>query len=268
MLLAMNVGNSRISVGGFAKASSELSFHFQIAADLNKTSDEYFVLLRALIREYTTEDYTIRGGILSSVVPQLTDTLRHTVARLIGKEPLVVGPGVKTGFAIKIDAPAELGSDMVANAAAVIDDLKKMGRSGIPSVVVDMGTVTTVSAINQKGEYVGCAIVPGVRMSFDRMHGETAQLPNVTFSAPERAIGKNSQDSIRSGVIYGTAMMLDGFVGQFAREMKCRVEAMNLVITGEYASAVLPVCRYSYEEDPVLTLRGLFCLYRKTESNY
>ncbi len=267
MLLAMNVGNSRISVGGFDGQTTALRFRFQIATDLNKTSDEYFVLLRALIREYTAEADNIDGGILSSVVPQLTETVRQTMMRLICKEPLMVGPGVKTGFAIKIDDPSELGSDMVANAAAVIDDLKKKGKAGTPSVVVDMGTVTTVSAINQRGEYVGCAIAPGVRMSFDCIHGKTAQLPNVAFSAPERAIGKNSQDSIRSGVICGTAMMLDGFIGRFAKEMKCHADEINLIITGEYASAVRPVCRYSFEEDPDLTLRGLFCLYHKTESN-
>lgn len=267
MLLAINVGNSRISVGCFDSDSNDLRFRFQIATDLNKTSDEYFVLLRALIREYTADDEKIDGGILSSVVPQLTETVRTTMARLVGKEPLVVGPGVKTGFAIKIDAPAELGSDMVANAAAVIDDLKKKGKVGVPSVVVDMGTVTTVSAINKNGEYVGCAIAPGIRMSFDGIHGETAQLPNVAFSAPERVIGKNTQDSICSGVICGMGMMLDGFVGRFAKEMRCRAEDLNLVITGEYASAVMPVCIYSYVEEKDLTLRGLACLFYKMEAN-
>ena len=267
MFLTINVGNSRISVGGFDGCAADPLFCFQIATDLNKTSDEYFVLLRAIIREYAEENEKMDGGILSSVVPQLTETIRQTLARLICKDPLVVGPGVKTGFAIKIDSPAELGSDMVANAAAVIEDLKEKGKAGTPSVIVDMGTVTTVSAINQKGEYVGCAITPGVRMSFDGIRGKTAQLPNVVFSAPEKAIGTNSQDSIRSGVIYGAAMMLDGFVGRFAKEMKCRTEELNLIITGEYATAVTPACRYSFEEKKNLTLRGLACLYRKAVSH-
>ncbi len=268
MILAINVGNSRISVGGFDGQTTDLLFQFQVAADPDKTSDEYFVLLRALLREYAADHETVEGGILASVVPQLTRTVCQTVTRLIGKEPLVVGPGVKTGFAIKIDSPAELGSDMVANAAAVIDDLKKRGKIGVPSVVVDMGAVTTVSAINQNGEYVGCVIAPGVRMSFDCIHGKTAQLPQVAFSASEKVIGKNSQDSIRSGVILGSAMMLDAFVGRFAKEMKCHTEELNLVITGEYSSAVVPVCRYSYREEADLTLRGLLCLYRKTESSH
>ena len=263
MLLAVNVGNSRISVGGFANSAPEQLFQFQVATELNKTSDEYYILLRSLVREQITGETTIDGVILASVVPQVTETVRETLARLSGKEPLLVGPGIKTGFPIKIDSPSELGADMVANAAAVIDDMKKEGKERIPSVVVDMGTVTTVSAINKNGEYVGCSIAPGIRMSFDSMHGQTAQLPNVILSAPEKAVGKNSQDAIRSGVIYGTAMMLDGFVGRFARELKCHAEEMNLVMTGEYASAVASVCRYSFSVEKELTLRGLWCMYQK-----
>ena len=261
MLLAVNVGNSRISVGCFASSAPELLFQFQVATDLNKTSDEYFVLFCSLIQEQVAEGTTIDGAIMASVVPQVTETVRATVTRLSGKEPLLIGPGIKTGFPIKIDSPSELGADMVANAAAVIDDMKGKDRS--PSVVVDMGTVTTISAINKNGEYVGCAIAPGIRMSFDSMHGQTAQLPNVILSAPEKVIGKNSQDAIRSGVIHGTAMMLDGFVGRFAREMKCQAEEMHLVMTGEYASAVASVCRYSFSVEKELTLRGLWCMYQK-----
>ena len=264
MLMTVNVGNSRISVGVFAKDVPELLFRFQIATDLNKTSDEYFIVFRSLLREHIGDETAMDGVIVSSVVPQVTETILATLSRMSGKVPLLVGPGVKTGFPIKIDSPSELGADMVANAAAVIDDMKLKGKEQTPSVVVDMGTVTTVSAINRSGEYVGCVIAPGVRMSFDSMHGQTAQLPNVMLSAPEKTIGKNSQDAIRSGVIYGTAMMLDGFVGRFAREMRCHAEEMNLVITGEYASAVAPVCRYSFVMEDTLTLRGLWCIYRKT----
>ena len=264
MLLTVNVGNYRISVGGFEVESCELQFQFSVSTDLSKTSDEYAVLLRSLLQEHTKDGTVTDGVIVSSVVPQITETILRTLQRISGKEPLLVGPGVKTGFSIKIDSPSELGGDIVANTAAVIEDLKRQGKEHVPSVVVDMGTVTTVSAINRGGDYVGCVILPGVRMSFDSIHGQTAQLPNVILSAPEKAIGKNSSDAIRSGVLYGTAMMLDGFVGRFAKEMKCHAEELNPVITGEYASAVAHICRHTFVREENLTLRGLCYLYRKT----
>jgi len=257
MLLAINVGNSRISIGFFADDSKRLVAKFKIATDINKTSDEYLALIRAVVREENLSFEEISGAIVSSVVPQLTGVISETVERFGGKEPVVVGPGVKTGFAIKIDSPSELGADIVANTAAVVSEIGKKG-----AVIVDLGTVTTVSAINERGEYVGCAIMPGVQISFDALHGRTAQLPNVMLSVPTHAIGKNSQESVRSGVILGHAMILDGMVERFAKEMKCAADSLTLSATGEFALRVIKECKrdFSYDED--LTLKGLYYLYK------
>ncbi len=261
MILAVNIGNSRISVGIFDD-NGILSVKFKISSDIAKTSDEYFSLMTSLLRENNFDTASIDGVIISSVVPQLTLTVTQTLLRLTKHTPILVGPGVKTGFSIKIDNPSELGADMVANAAAVIARQKKDNGQPSASVVVDMNTVTTISAINKNGEYVGCAIFPGVQMSFDFMHINTALLPNVMLSSPHKAIGKNSQESVRSGVIYGNAFMLDGFVYRFAKEMKCKPEELDLTITGEYARGILDICnsKFTYSED--LTLNGLYCIYR------
>lgn len=262
MLMAVNVGNSRISVGFFADDVRNISAQFQIATDFNKTSDEYFSLIRSVAREKDISMDAITGAILSSVVPQLTNTVSEALLGVTGQRPLVVGPGVKTGFPIKIDTPSELGGDMVANTAAV---LNKIGRKA--AIIADLGAVTTISAINRSGEYVGCCIVPGVGISFESLHGKTAQLPNVILSEAGKAIGKNSQDAVRSGVILGHAMMLDGFVGRFAKEMRCPSEELSLVMTGEYANLMANVCRYPFELDSDLTLKGLFVLYQNTVQN-
>ncbi len=220
--------------------------------------------MRLIIRESKAEIGNIYGAIISSVVPQLTATICETVKRFTGCEPMIVGPGVKTGFPIKIDSPAELGGDMVANAAAVVSKMK--GDSDMrASVVVDMSAVTTVSAINKYGEYVGCAIFPGVQMSLEALHGNTALLPNVAYSAQTKAIGRNSQESVLSGVILGHAIMLDGFVARFAKEMKIPTEELNCVITGEYARYVTSLCKNNFEYDKELTLKGLSCIYHKSK---
>ncbi len=263
MLMSVNVGNSTISVGFFQEDACRLLFRFELSADPKKTSDEYQSLILSLFRERSESAEPISGVILSSVVPQLTMTVCRAVASFAGVEPLVVGPGLKTGFPIKIDSPSELGGDMVADAAAVV--ASQIGRGG--AIVVNMGTVTTVSAINRFGEFVGCAIAPGVRVSLDALHTRTAQLPNVVLAKPSRSIGKSSRESVCSGVVLGNAMMLDGFVSRFASEMKSDVKDLRLVMTGEYAQTVMSSCENSFVYDENLTLCGLYYLYRNTVQN-
>ena len=199
--MAVNVGNSRISFGFFNENCCELIAKFKIATDVNKTSDEYFALVKAIAKEIVPSFEDVSDCIFSSVVPQLTSVISQTLERITGTAPKAVGPGLKTGFAIKIDTPAELGADIVANTAALIGETKEKGEKEFSAIVADMGTVTTVSAVNKDGEYIGCSIFPGVAISFDAMHGKTAQLPNVVPDSPSRAIGKNSRDALRSGII-------------------------------------------------------------------
>ncbi|MBE6531150.1 MAG: type III pantothenate kinase [Ruminococcaceae bacterium] len=262
MLMAVNVGNTRISVGFFDDDNSSVKYAFEISTDPSKTVDEYFLTIKLIAAERGVDLREADGGIVSSVVPQLTATICETVSRFCSKEPLVVGPGVKTGFPIKIDSPAELGGDMVANAAAVVSVMKQKNDMRA-TVIVDVGSVTTVSAINARGEYVGCSIMPGVQMSLEALHGKTALLPNVSYLSQTKAIGKNSQEAVLSGVMLGHAIMIDGFVTKFAKEMKA--EAFSCVITGEYAKHVIPLCRSAFEYERELTLKGLYFIYQRSK---
>ena len=266
MLMAVNVGNTLISVGFFDDASSEVINKFELSTDPLKTVDEYFATVKVLVRECDFDTSGLCGGVVSSVVPQLTVTICDTVKRFTGSDPVLVSPGVKTGFPIKIDSPAELGGDMVANAAAVVSKMKSQDNMRA-AAVIDMSAVTTVSAINKNGEYLGCAIFSGVEMSLDALHVKTALLPSVAYSSQTRAIGRNSQEAVLSGVMLGHAMTVNGFIARFAKEMKTPVESISCVITGEYAKYVIPHLRYEFEYDESLTLKGLYFIYQKSKEN-
>ena len=255
MLLAVNAGNSIISFG-FFENGCDMRASFDISSDIRKTSDEYVFTIRSIAESRGIRAENIDGAIISSVVPQLTETIKRSIEGFIGKEPLVVGPGVKTGFHIRIDNPSELGADMVANTAAAIS--QKKGRV---LIIADIGAVNTVSAISKNGEYLGCAIFPGIQLSFDALHSEAAQLPNVNLALSSHAIGKNSQNSVRSGVILGSALALDGFVARFASEMRVSREVIELIATGKYAPAVLPYCKNQFSYVEHLTLMGLYHIY-------
>lgn len=257
MLLAIDIGNSSISTGLFDMDSGELKHAFKLSADKERTADEYFAQLGSMFYMSDINKNEIKGAIISSVVPKLTHTLEECASRFCRTKPKIVGPGLKTGFAIKIDNPSELGSDLVANAAAVLGAMGK-GRAYI---IVDMGTATTISAINPAGEYIGNSIMPGIRVCLDSLHYETAQLPFVTLSTPKHAIGKNSGDSVRSGVILGNAMMIDGLIDEFEKEMKLKENAV-VYITGGLAKGVIPACRHKMIYEPHLTLCGLYCIYK------
>jgi type III pantothenate kinase len=169
---------------------------------------------------------------------------------------------VKTGFAIKIDDPAELGADIVANAAEVAGRLKEE-KTDAPAIILDLGAVTTLFAIKNR-EVIGGAILPGAIMSLDAMHRETAQLPNVEVSGLRRAIGKNTRESLMSGVIFGQAAMIDGLVDRFERELKCESGEALLFATGENCKPILGNLAHSFEYDPNLTLKGLARIYKNT----
>jgi len=258
MILAVNVGNSIISFGIF-DAGSELVSSFDISCDAKKTSDEYVSVINSIMRDKGQDTRKIDGAILASVVPQLTDNIKSVLCELIKKEPIVVGPGVKTGFHIKIDDPSELGADMVANTVAAI----RMKNSAHGAIVADFGAVTTVSAIGKSGEYLGCAIMPGVRLSLDAMYESAVQLPNVDLSSSAKSIGKNSESSVRAGVLLGNSFAIDGFVARMSEEMRLDPSEIDLFATGRYALPILKSCKNKFEYDRYLTLKGLCHIFLK-----
>ena len=262
MLLCINVGNSIISFGCFEDDGSMIA-SFDISSDAKKTSDEYAFTVKNLLNDRNIDIGNLSGSIVSSVVPSMTDPVINAVVKLTGKKPLTVGPGVKTGFHIRIDNPSELGADMVANTAAAIDS--QVGKQAI--IVADLGTVNTVSAISEKGEYIGCAIFPGPQLSFSILHSEAALLPSINTGNHSTAIGKSSQAAVRSGVLLGGAIAIDGLVSRFCEEMGVSKEKVTLIATGSQASALIPSMSSKFSYDEHLTLRGLYCIYKNNQTN-
>lgn len=265
MILAVEIENSKINFGIFDTDGSNTTT-FGITADIMKTSDEYAVLIDGILNYYKIDRNEINGIALCSVVPMLTNIIYLVMKQIFPSAELIkVEKGIKTGFAIKVDNPSELGADLVANATAVMEIKANENIIKGSSVIIDVGTATTIFALNEKNEFIGGSIFPGIGMSLNSLHGDTAQLPNVSLIPPTKIIGKNSQDSIRSGVVFGTAIMIDGFIDKFAKEMNS--DNINVFITGEYAQTLISLCSSKYRYIPDLTLRGLYSIYKKNSNN-
>ncbi len=254
MILALDVGNSNIVIG----CIDEQKIHFisRLTTDSGKTSDEYAISFQSILGLYKVDIGEIDGAIISSVVPPLNFILRDAVFRATGHTPLIVGPGVKTGLNIMIDNPGQLGSDLVVDAVAAIRLYSQ------PTVIFDMGTATTASVIDKDGIYRGGMIIPGVRISMDAMTSRTAQLPRISLEAPKKAIGLNTVDCMRSGILYGTAAMLDGLVERIEEELGMKT---TVVATGGLAKFIVPLCKREIICDDDLLLKGLWFIYQKNK---
>lgn len=252
MLLAVDIGNSSITVGCFCEAEEPL-FTVRFSAGEHRSADEYAAMLRQTLVQHGVEEITDCAVV--SVVPTLTHTLEEALQLLCPCRVLTVGAGVKTGFSIRTDAPAEVGADIIANAAAAV-------KAGVPAIIVDMGTATTVFAVNGKKELIGGTILPGIRSSLEGLRSATAQLPVVALEAPEKAVGKNTADCISIGVLQGHAFAVDGFIEAFKRE--AGMEDAAVVATGGLCRLILPLCKEKIEAEPYLTLKGLRVIYENT----
>jgi type III pantothenate kinase len=196
----------------------------------------------------------IEGSIISSVVPLVQQVMVRAVERLTGKPCLTVGPGLKTGLNIKIDNPAQAGSDLIVGAVAAIE------AYGAPLLVIDLGTATTISVIDKDGVFRGGTIAPGVMLSLNALSSGTAQLPGISLEKPRRAIGTNTVDSMRSGLLLGSAAMLDGMVERIEAELGC---STRVVATGGLAKFIVPLCKREMVIDESLLLKGLDILYKR-----
>ena len=198
----------------------------------------------------------VEGAIISSVVPSVTNIVREAVENLCGISVMVVGPGVKTGISIVIDNPAQLGSDLVVDAVAGIEEYP------LPQIIIDMGTATTVSVIDKKKQFLGGAILPGVAVSHDALIGRTSQLPKVAFEKPKKMIGSNTVDSIKSGILYGNAGAIEGIIDRFEEELG---EKCTVIATGGLAKVIVPLCKREIIVDEDLLLKGLMLIYKKNK---
>jgi type III pantothenate kinase len=253
VLLAVDVGNTEIVVGVFRGADLEWTWRLSTRPD--RTADEFAVLFGGLLAQRDLAfDREITGVAISSVVPSVTQALRALTARYFPFEPVLVGPGTRTGLPILVDNPRELGADRVVNALAAV------ARYGGPTIIVDFGTATTYDAISAKGELLGTAIAPGVEISGESLSAATAKLLRVDLTAPRHAIGKNTTEALQSGIIFGTAAEVDGLVERFVGEMRDRPK---VVATGGLAPLIIPHCRSIDEHEPWLTLEGLRLVFER-----
>ncbi len=253
MILAIDISNNHIKMAGMADA--QLLFSCRMATVKSRTADEYAVLMELMARQNGAELSSMEGCIISSVVPELTAVLKESALRLVGKMPLVVGPGVKSGLNIRLDDPTELAGDFVAAAVAALE------RYPLPCVTVNMDTAVAMGVLDKNGCYIGGTIAAGVMASQVALSRGAALLHSVTPDAPGRVIGKNTVDSMKSGIVYGTAAMLDGLLVGIDEELGERV---HVVATGEWAEEVIPHCRREdIVLDPDLAMRGLWLIYQK-----
>ena len=251
MILAVDIGNSNIVFGGVEK--DQILFEARIRTESTKTSDEYCVDLKIILDVYHVKPEDIEGAIIASVVPQVLNSVKTALMKLTGKAPLVVGPGLKTGLNIKIDNPSQVGADLVVGCVAALREHKA------PLIVIDMGTATTMIVVDRNGAFIGGSIIPGVKISMDALSGRTALLPGLQLDAPKHAIGRNTIDCMRSGIMMGTACMLDGMVERMEAELG---EKTTVVLTGGIAKFIAPICRTEMIYDKDLLIKGLVALYR------
>ncbi len=254
MLLAVDVGNTQTLIGVFGKTS--LEHEWRASTDPTRTADELALLFGEFLQLADLSfSRQITGVVISSVVPKATQELRDMTLRYFGFPPVVVEPGVKTGIAVLTDNPREVGADRIANAVAAHDMFP--GRA---AVIVDFGTAITVDAVSSEGQYLGGAIAPGVETAASALFSSTAQIRRVSLLAPDSAIGKTTVGAVQSGIMFGTAALVDGLVERVTEELGGDVE---VIATGGLAPLIIEHCRSIERFDPMLTLNGLRLIFER-----
>ncbi len=254
MILTVDIGNSNIVLGGVV--GEEIVFEARLRTETTKTSDQYCVDLKILLDVYGLSAESIEGAIISSVVPQVLNSFQTAVKKLTGKTSLVVGPGLKTGLNILLDNPSQTGADLVVGSVAALREHKA------PLIVIDMGTATTMVVLNEQGALIGGCIMPGVRISMDALTERTALLPGLQLDQPQKAIGRNTIDCMRSGIMMGSACMLDGMIERMEAELGCKT---TVIATGGIAKFIVPLCKREIIYDKDLLVKGLAALYRENK---
>ncbi|HUA12094.1 MAG TPA: type III pantothenate kinase [Solirubrobacteraceae bacterium] len=252
MLLAVDVGNTQTHFGLFD--GEALLEHWRFATVRSSTADELGAALRNLLELRGYGFGELRASIISSTVPQLEPEWQQTAHRYLGHDILVVGPGTRTGMAIRYDNPREIGADRLVNAVAIRE------RFGSLAVCVDFGTATTFDVLSQDGDYIGGALMPGIEISLEALSERGARLPKVDLTPPRGPIGKNTIDAIHSGVVFGYAGAIDAILRRIQAELG---ERLQVIATGGLSALVVPYCEQIDEVDDLLTLTGLRLLHER-----
>lgn len=252
MILTLDIGNTNIVIGGFL--NDELQFVSRIATNSKKTEDEYAALIKSIVHLNDIRSAEVKGAIISSVVPPLNKTMQKALKKVFNISSMIVGPGIKTGVNLLVDNPSQVGADLVCSAAASYKYYDS------PALILDMGTATKLSVIDDKGAFLGVSIIPGIEIGINALAGGTAQLPQISLEAPKSVIGKNTVDAMQSGVVFGNASLIDGMIERIKKEFG---ENINIIATGGLASFIIPYCKEKMTLDDNLILKGLYAIYQK-----
>ena len=254
MLLAIDIGNTNLVIGCIE--NDQILFKARIATDRLRTSDQYGVEIKNMLEAYGVQIKDIDDCIISSVVPPVFNSVKTGVIKIIGKQPMVVGPGLKTGLNIHVDVPGQVGSDRIVIAVAALAEYQA------PLVLMDLGTATTIEVVEPENVYMGGVIFPGVMVSLDALTSRAAQLPGISLDKPKSVIGRNTVDCMRSGMMYGTAAMIDGVVERIEEELG---HPSTLIATGGLAQFITPLCKHKIILEKELLLKGLNIIYKKNK---
>lgn len=252
MLLAVDIGNSNITIGLFTQ---KRFLNFRISTNLKSTQDEYSIMIYNLFNIHSIKE-KVDAAIISSVVPQVSEKIKSAIIKLFNIKVLEVSPGIKTGMPIKYDNPKEVGADRIVNAVSAYEEFKNA------LIVIDSGTAITFDVINKNGEYIGGAITPGINISADALAEKTAKLPRVKLKPPQYVIGKNTINSIQSGLVFGHISMIEGMIKKIQNEMGCK--CINIATGGEGAIFYKHIKEIDAYR-PHLTLLGLKIIYERNK---
>lgn len=255
MILAIDVGNTSTMLGVYD--GSKLLVHWRIGTDKEKTADEFGMFFMSLFSHEKLELSDIENVIIASVVPPIMYSLEHAVKKYFKVDPIIIGPGVKTGINIKYESPREVGSDKIVNAVAAYEIY------GGPLIIVDFGTATTFCGISSKGEYLGGIICPGIKISAEALFQKAAKLPRIDLVKPERVIGRNVVESMQSGIILGYVGQVDYIVRRMKKEIK--EDNIKVIATGGLARLIASESDSIEEVNGLLTLEGLRIIYEKNK---
>lgn len=254
MILAINVGNTNVNLGLYE--GKQLLYHWCVATSRNKTKDEWAMSIQSLF-DYEKRSFDeIKGIIISSVVPQIMYEMEQMCKKYFKINPMIVGPGIKTGLNIKYDNPKEVGADRIANAVAATKLFKG------PLVIVDFGTATTFCYINENHQYMGGAIAPGLSISTEALYTKASKLPRIEIRKPKDVVGTNTIDAMQAGIFYGYIGLVDGMVNKLKGKAS---EVPTVIATGGIASLIAGETETIDVVEPFLTLKGLQMIYEKNE---
>lgn len=254
MILAIDIGNTNIVTGCIE--NSVILFNERVSTNHKATDLEYAIQIKNIFEIHGICADQIDGAVMSSVVPSITDTMKRAIEKLINCEPVVVGPGIKTGLRITTDNPAQLGSDLVVDAVAGINFYSA------PLIIIDMGTATTISIIDEELNYTGTLIIPGMKTSLDALVSGAAQLPKINLCPPKRVVGTNTAECMSNGIMLYTASGLDGCIERIEEELG---KTCTVVATGGLAGVITPLCKKKIIFDNDLLLKGLLIIYEKNK---